>query len=117
MQPKPVTITATLAAWLPSYQKPHELAAAIDKGDMVRAAGMLWLYGAPGEKRDFSDHVLVGEADVTVRLIPRDEQVRMAVDALQQQLEQARAAFHAKQQEILAEINKLQAITFDAEAA
>lgn len=111
-----ITIKATTAVWLYQGSKPHQLVAHIEKGNHRAALDMLHLYG-PASMDKFGDYVRVGEADVTVRLIPRDDQVRMAVDSLKEQLEQARAAFHAKQQEILDEINKLQAITFDAGAA
>ncbi|MEJ7932546.1 hypothetical protein WG922_21430 [Ramlibacter sp. AN1015] len=116
MANEPVTITATVAVWLSPYTKPHELTAALQHGDAVGAASMLTLYGGP-DKETFSDYARMGEADVTIRLIPHDEQVRFAVQALQEQLDKARAAFHREQQRILAEIGKLQALTYDAEVS
>jgi hypothetical protein len=49
---------------------------------------------------------------VTVRLLPRDEQTRMALAGLNAKLDQLRAAYLEKQQEILEEINKLQALDY-----
>jgi hypothetical protein len=109
---KPITITATVAAWLPAHKKPHELVDLLKAGDATRLAGSLWYYGAP-DKAAFGDWTRVGEADITLRLLSEDEQVRMAVSGLQRQLEEARAAWLTKQQEILAEISKLQALSFE----
>jgi len=114
----PITIKATVAVWLnPSTfsSRPVDLMDAIERGRTVDAISMLSFYGPP-EKASFADCLRMGEADVTVRLIPRDEQTRMAVKALNQKLDQLRAAYHLRQQEILSEINKLQALTMEVEA-
>jgi hypothetical protein len=49
---------------------------------------------------------------VTVRLIPKDQQTRLAVQALEAQLAEERVKWHQRQEAILAEINKLQALEF-----
>jgi hypothetical protein len=51
-----------------------------------------------------------------LRLLPRDEQTKLAVQALQQKLDQLRAAYMAKQQEILDQISRMQAIEYVSEA-
>lgn len=112
----PVTITATMAVWLGSHYTPHHLMACMERGNSLAAANMLTFWGGADEE-SFGDYVRMGEADVTIRLIPRDEQIRMAVAALQRKLDETRAEYHKTQQEILAQISKLQAITYDAEAS
>lgn len=110
---KPLTITATVACWghKDAYNM-RELTAALEKGDSVRAVNNLICYGKPDMDK-FADYVRMGEADVTLRLIPKDEQTRLAVQALQTQLAEERVKWHQRQEAILAEISKLQALTFD----
>lgn len=103
----PVTISTTVAVWLSSGSNPaRELT-----GEAHSIVGNLAFYGMP-DRSSFGDWIRVGEADVVVRLIPRDEQVRMAVEALNKKLNEARAEWLTRQQEILAEISKLQALEF-----
>jgi hypothetical protein len=112
---KPITITATVACWVnkdPYSQR--ELRASLEQGNAERVVGNLVMYGKP-DRATFSDYIRVGEADVTVRMIPKDEQTRMAVQALQTQLAEERVKWHQRQEAILAEISKLQALTFDGE--
>jgi hypothetical protein len=112
---EPIKITATVAAWLPGHKTPNDLLAAIERGDNVGLVGScLWFYGAP-DKTAFGDYVRVGEAEITVTLMPRDEQVRLAVQMLQKQLEAARAEWMERQRAIMAEISKLQAIEYTPE--
>lgn len=114
---KPITITATVAAWVtPGYQQ-RELMRAVEKRNGVTAVNAVALWGPPEATEFGSDYTRIGEAEVTLRLLPRDEQTRLAVTALQRKLEEERAAWLTRQQQILEEISKLQAITFDAEAA
>lgn len=111
MNQQPITITATVAAWVSKGYGQRDLMDQVQRGDAVGAAGTLMFYGAPSKEK-FSDYIRVGEADVTVRLIPKDEQTRLMVQALQAQLNEERSKWHARQQAILAEISKLQALEF-----
>jgi hypothetical protein len=108
----PITITATLAAWVSKGYSQRDLMDCVERGDGVGAVNALTIYGSP-DKKEFSEYIRVGEADVTVRLIPKDEQTKRMVQALQAQLDEERISWHARQQAILAEISKLQALTFD----
>jgi len=108
-----IKITATVAAWLHGGygSEPQDMLAAIEKGDSVRVINMMALYGKP-EMSAFGDYVRVGEADVTLRLLPRDEQTRKAVETLNRKLNELRAAYLTKQQEIMEQISKLQALDY-----
>lgn len=110
-----ITITGTVAVWLYSFNQPSDLLSAIEGGKTQRALDMLSYYG-PANQESFGDHVRVGEADVTVRLFPRDEQTRIAVVALKKKLEKLRAAYLTAQQEIYEQITNLQALTNEVEA-
>lgn len=111
---KPITITATVAVWVTPGYSQRELLASLERGRRVDAIEQLSFYGSP-DKEDFGNFIRVGEADVTVRLLPKDEQTRLAVQALQAQLDEERVKWHERQQAILAEISKLSAISFDGE--
>lgn len=115
---EPVTVSATVSAWLPNSEysnKPQDLMTALERGDATAVVNMLVLYGDASREK-FADYVRVGEADITVRLIPRDEQTRMALGLLNEQLQKLRAAYQERQQQILAQISKLQALTNEVEA-
>jgi hypothetical protein len=109
---KPITITATVACWLSKHNQ-RSFTDAVERGDGVRTVGLTILYGSPDKKEFGSDYIRIGEADVTIRLIPKDEQTRLMVQALQTQLAEERVKWHQRQEAILAEISKLQALTFD----
>lgn len=113
---EPITITATVAAWLPEWNKPHQLVERLQAGDGVKVVNSLHLYGPPSMK-DFGKYVRVGDATITLTLLPQDDQVRLAVEGLKRQIEEARAAWLEKQRELMDEISKLQAITYQPEAA
>lgn len=114
---EPITVTATVAAWLHGGygSMPHDLIAAIEKGDSVRAVNMVALWGSP-DNDSFGEYARVGEADVTLRLLPRDEQMRLAVQALNEKLNDLRARYMQAQQQILDQISSLQALTNEVEA-
>jgi hypothetical protein len=115
---QPIVVTATVSAWLhnSSYgNRPQDLITALERGNPYEVINMLSFYGA-ADRETFADCIKVGEADVTVRLIPRDEQTRIALDALNQQLQKLRAAYMERQQEIMTQISKLQALTNEVEA-
>jgi hypothetical protein len=108
---KPITITATVACWMSkeTYNQ-RELRSALERGDAGRVMSCLSFYGPP-DKKEFGDWLRVGEADITVRMIPQDEQTRLMVMALQAQLTEERVKWHQRQEAILAEISKLSALT------
>jgi hypothetical protein len=109
---QPIEIKATVAAWVSAGYNQKDLLAAIEGGNKVAAINAAALWGSPDQEH-FGDYIRIGEADVTLRLVPRDQQVRMAVQALQRQLDDDRAKWLQRQQHILAEISKLQAISYD----
>lgn len=110
----PVTVTATVAAWISNISgDPARLVESIENGRTVDAIEQMAFYGTP-DRVKFGDWLRVGEADVVVRLLPRDEQVSIAVSALKQQLDDARAEWLTTQQKILDRINRLRAITYEA---
>ena len=108
----PITINADCAVWLSEYHKPHELVKLLEQGNIQRIVNIVSLYGPPSMEK-FSDYKRIGSASITLTLLPQDEQVRMAVQSLNDKLQELRAAYHSKQHEILAEISKLQALTYD----
>lgn len=107
----PITVTTTRAVWLSSYHSPADLMARVERGDSGAIVDMVSIYGDP-KREAWAGYTRVGEADVTVRLLPRDEQTRMALAGLNAKLDQLRAAYLEKQQEILEEIQKLQALDY-----
>jgi hypothetical protein len=111
----PITFTATMACWISKGYNQRRLLDAMENGNAVEAINAMTIYGA-ADKKDFSDSIRVGEADVTVRVIPKDEQTALAVQALQQQLAEERVKWHQRQEAILAEISKLSAIEYVQEA-
>lgn len=119
MNNEPITVTATVSVWLGNSEysrtRPQDLVAALEKGDTHAVVNAVYFYG-PADKEKFADNIKVGEADITIRLISRDEQTRMALEGLNEQLQKLRAAYHERQQEILTQISKLQAITFEVPA-
>ena len=110
-----IEIKATVACWARDYSL-RELRDNTANNRSLGVVNSLAFYGKP-ETEKFSDWIRVGEADVTVRLMPKDEQTRQAVQALQAKLAEERVKWHQRQQAILAEISKLQALTFDEVAA
>lgn len=104
------TFTATVGVWLNEFTTISDLAAYVERGEHQRAIARLCLWGAP-DKDDFgSGYTRVGTADVTVHLMPRDMQARVAVAQLNAKLEKLREDFRNRQAEILAEISKFQAL-------
>lgn len=117
MNQQPITITATVAVWTrdSEYNGISDVLANLEAGRHQRVVDSLIFYGAPDSKT-FGDYIRFGEADVIVRLLPRDEQTRIAVQTLNDKLTKLRAAYVSRQQEILAQISKLQALTNEADA-
>jgi hypothetical protein len=111
-----LTITTTRAVWLNQYHTPDELMKYLERGEGGRASDILTTYGPPEMEKFGEGYTRIGEADITYRLLPRDEQAALAVASLNRKLEELRAAYLQKQQEIMEQISKLQAITYEAEA-
>lgn len=115
---EPIKITATVAAWFTNPESAYsraELNRAIEKQDGVGVINALHFYAAPGASGPAS-WVCMGEADITLRLIGGDEITRKAVDVLNAKLDELRAAYLTKQQEIMRQISELQAITNEVAA-
>ncbi len=110
MNQQQITITATRAVWLNEWHSPHELLQLLERGQHDRAVDILAFYGDASLENFGKGYTRVGEADVTVRLIPRDEQTKLAVQSLQKKLDELRAQYLQAQHEILERITKLQAL-------
>lgn len=106
-----IRITATVPAWLPSYRNPVELLDTIQDGQPVDAIQMIAF--APVDMSG-SGWVQVGSADVTLTIASRDEAIAQAVSVLNAKLQEERAESQRRQQAILAQISKLQALTYEA---
>lgn len=108
----PITITATVAVWISKGYSHQNLLDYLEQGDARRAASTLVYYGSPDMEKFGESYIRMGEADITVRLIPKDEQTRLMVQALQKQLAEERVKWHQRQEAILAEISKLSALEY-----
>lgn len=117
MNAQPITVTATVACWVSkdAYSM-RRLRESVERSDSIETVEALAFYGKP-DRTEFGEWVRAGEADITVRLIPKDQQTRLAVQALEAQLAEERVKWHQRQEAILAEINKLQALEFEPAAA
>jgi hypothetical protein len=109
-----IKVTATVGAWLPSYTSPDDLLTALRAGKNDEAARLM--HFSPADMTS-SGWTRVGDAHVTVELLPHDEQVAKAVASLRQMLEAERIESQRRQMAILDRISKLQALTFDAEVS
>ncbi len=107
-----ITVTATVACWVSkdAYSM-RRLRESVERSDSIETVEALAFYGKP-DRTEFGDWVRAGEADITVRLMPKDEQTRLAVRALQEQLAEERVKWHQRQEAILDEIQKLSALEF-----
>lgn len=111
---EPIAFSATVACWIGKHSY-RDLLDVMQGTNATSVINKLALYGSP-EMTSFSDYIRVGEADVTVRLFPKDEHSRRMVKALQEQLNEERIKWHERQEAILAEISKWSAIEYVAEA-
>jgi hypothetical protein len=111
----PITITATLPAWVTSSRRVSAMLDAVKDGKHQAAAEDMYFTASEMDKGD-SPWTRVGEADVTVRLFSRDELVTSQLRTLQNELDHARAEWLTKQQALLEQISKLQALTNEVEA-
>lgn len=107
---KPITITATVDAWLTSTSKNvADLLATQDPKDAVADLG----YSNWDMSTGSYPWVKVGTADITVTLMPRNDIVAEQTKVLQGELQKERAESQVRQNAILDKISKLQALTFN----
>jgi hypothetical protein len=106
---KPITITATVDAWLTSTTDTMDkLLSAKDSKEVVSRLGFSNWNMAKGTY----PWVKVGTAEVTVTLLPRDEIVAVQTKVLQDELQKERADSQMRQNAILDRISKLQALEY-----
>lgn len=110
-----IKLTATLACWVSTEYSLRGFTDAVAKGNHMAALGCVHFYGPP-DREKFSDSTKVGTAEITMTVVSRDELTNNAVKALKATLEQERAKWLQKQAEILEQISKFQALTFEAPA-
>lgn len=110
-----IKLTATLSAWVDPKYSLRDFTEALAKGNKELALSQAQYYGGPDKER-FSDSVKVGTAEITLTVVSRDEITSNAVAALKIKLEQERAKWLQTQAEILEQISKFQALTFEAAA-
>lgn len=104
----PVKITATVGAYLPDHNSPVQVLDALgDPAKHARLVGSTLFYAAHDMSKTW---MRVGDAEITLTLAPRDEQVAAAVKALQGQLAKERAESMQRQQAILDQLSKVQAL-------
>jgi hypothetical protein len=112
---EPITITATLPAWLPNFQPLDRMLSHLKAGNSNAVADMLtYTDNDMGTGRD--PYALVGEATITVRLMPHDALTAARINSLQRELEAGRAEWMERQQQIMERISKLQALTNEVSA-
>jgi hypothetical protein len=106
----PVKITATVGAYLPDHNSPVLVLDALgDPSKHARLVGSTLFYASHDMSKTW---MRVGDAEITLTLAPKDEQVAAAVRALQGQLETERAESMRRQQAILDQLSKVQAIEY-----
>ena len=113
---QPITITATLPAWLPSWETATTFLDLVKDGKHQDAINKL--HFTTGNMAAGSDPwARVGDAEITVTLAPRDDIVAAQLKSLDAELKNARAEWMTKQQAILDRISKLQALDYTQEVA
>lgn len=116
----PIKITGTMGAYLPDWVKPQTLFDAVKKGEQQRVINILCISVTDMSKAK-EPWPLVGTVDVTITMQPENSVVAGKLAALQAELDNARAEWLTRQQQILDQINNLQALpnevqVLDAEA-
>lgn len=110
-----IKLTATLSAWAHTQYSLREFTEEVAKGNGRTAIEKAAFYFGPDEDT-FCDYTKVGTAEITLNVVSRDDLTSNAVAALKATLEQERAKWLQKQAEILEQISKFQALTFEAPA-
>jgi hypothetical protein len=113
---KPITIKATVPAWLFYFNSVDDLSAAIKRKDSKAALAMLSFAQGDMSKGE-NPYTRIGEAEITVTLRPHDQIVVAQIDALNASLAAERAESMRRQNTILDRISKLQALTMTVDAA
>ena len=103
----PTEIKGTVKAWFTSRTLlgPQDLA----ERPPERVLSSLGFYDKDMTGAGWS---LVGDADITIRLIPQEQMIDSKVDSLKKELEKVRADATARETEITAQINTLLAIGY-----
>lgn len=112
----PITITATLPAWITSTRSVDRILGYVQSGKHQQAAADMFFCSGDMDKGS-DPWVRVGEADITVRLVSKDTLVQNQLQTLQAELDHARAEWLTKQQQLLERISNLQALTNEVESA
>jgi hypothetical protein len=111
---KPITIAATVPAWLPDHERVDSVMRAIKDGRHGDAISRLHLSTCDmGKGRN--PWTRIGEAQVSLTLAPKDDIVAAQLKTLQMELDHARAEWLTKQQEIMERISKLQALPYEVQ--
>lgn len=108
---EPIKITGTVAVWLPSFNSPADLQVALQRVDIRRVIDMTTLYGDIG-KDAFGDYARIGDAEVTITFLSRDEQVAAASAVIRRELELAAIAYAEKRDELMTKLSNLQALEY-----
>lgn len=112
MNAQPITITATLPAWLTYGDGITRLLDHVKKGSGQAAASMLAYYAGDMTKGE-RPWTRVGTAELTITLLPSDDMTTAALQSLQAELASERAESMQRQNAILERISKLQALTYE----
>jgi hypothetical protein len=112
----PITITATLPAWVTSGRSVSRVLDYVKDGKQQTAAEAMFFTSSEMDKGS-EPWTRVGEADLSIRLFSRDDLVTSQLHTLKKQLDHARAEWLTKQQALLEQISKLQALTNEVEEA
>lgn len=101
---KPITITATVPAYLMPHYRATTLLERVRSGEPCTDMLCFWTFAPP------KDYTRVGEAQITIELGTDDELVQAQIQTLKAEIDQARALFVQKQRECLEQIQKLSAL-------
>lgn len=106
---QPTTITATLPAWLTTASDAQRFLRDVTDRKERAAVSQLYFCGGDMSKGD-NPWTLVGQAFISVELLPADAMLASQLKSLQAELDAARAEWLTKQQKIMEQITKLQAL-------
>lgn len=107
-----MNITVTVPAWLMPHHTIDAFLTRIRDGKPVADMLTYWTWDL---SKSGQPYTRVGEAQITLRIQSRDDLVASQIEALKQHLDDQRAQWLTKQQEILDQITKLQALPNEVE--